>query len=526
MTYIDLIFSNGRRTGPLGLVISPDGVLSSGNFWTSLENAGTNAWYVQFGTGYTANNNKYTENVARPVAALDHEIMKGWVRAYEDCCRRKMTSLQCSLYRLDGEDDLPHLAEEVFSRTYEPTTSICFVVTKPVLREIFAADFRDRIVQHWICLRLNPLFEQRFQAMGDVTYNCRIGHGVLAAVDRIRDEIEDVSEFYTQPTWVAKIDIQACFNSIPKDILWKKLEWLISNQYNESDKDTLLWVTRKTLFHIPERDCIRQGRLHLWKYIAPGKSRFTLPPDKGMPIGNITSQLFCAYYLSFLDGFAVQLVRRFGGRYIRFVDDMTLIGRSKENLLETILLIRRFLKAELGLDLHPRKIYIQPAAKGLPVVGSVIKPGRTYSAKRTIHHTRAQLQKLENHCEKCFRLGLSARLAEDLEALVSGVNSYLGVLSHTASRNIILKLYSNLTYFWKICYLKNLKVVKIRKAYLYSKFITNKDHEENIHLSAYVAHNFPQSIKTKNCDSEYRRHQDRRRVRVQRNRPSTRQELL
>lgn len=526
MTYSDLILLNGRRTGPLGLVISTDGAVSAGNVWTSLENARTNAWYVNFGSGYTQNNNKYNENGVRPVAALEYETKKGWVEAYEDCCRHKMTSLQCALYRLDMEDDLLQLAEEVMSRTYEPSTSTCFVVTHPVLREIFAANFRDRIVQHWIIIRLNPLFERRFHEMGNVTYNCRVNLGVHAAVARIRDEIEEISENYSIPTWVAKVDIRSCFNSIPKDILWKKLEWIIQTQYTGKDKDTLLWVTQKTLFHIPEYDCVKQGRTYLWKHLAPEKSRFTLPPDKGMPIGNITSQLFCAFYLSFLDEFAIALVRRFNGRYIRFVDDMTIIGRRKEDLLETINFIRIFLRDELNLTLHPKKIYLQLAPKGLPVVGSVIKPGRIYTSNRTIHSLKLHLQRLEKHCSTCLRYGLTTHREEILKALVSGTNSYLGILKHTASRNVIMKLFSTLVSFWKICFLKNLHVVKIRKAYSITNQINKQEHEENIYLRACVAHNFSQSSSPKDCNAEYRRRKNRRRIQLHRGGASSRNSML
>lgn len=65
------------------------------------------------------------------------------------------------MYRLIWHEDLLDLAREVYERTYRPTTSTCFIVTRPKLREVFAANFRDRIVQHWLCLRLEPLFEAR-----------------------------------------------------------------------------------------------------------------------------------------------------------------------------------------------------------------------------------------------------------------------------------------------------------------------------------------------------------------------------
>ena len=526
MTYCDLIKLNGRRTGPLGLVISSDGAMSAGNQWTSLENSRLNAWYVNFGNGNTNNNNKYNAYGVRPVAALNHEIMTGWTEAFEDCCRHKMTTLQCTLYRISAEDDLPSLAEEVESRTYKPSTSTCFVVSHPVLREIFAANFRDRIVQHWICLRLNPLFEERFQSMGNVSYNCRVGYGVLAAVERIRDEILAVSQNYTKETWVAKIDIRSCFNSIDKSILWRKLEWLIDNHYHGDDKEKLKWVTHVTLMHVPEADCVKRGRLELWNELNPKKSRFNLPPDVGMPIGNITSQLFCGFFLSFLDEFVIPLVRRFGGRYIRFVDDMTLVANRKEDLLETVSLIRTFLRDELNLQLHPDKVYIQPAKKGLPVVGSVIKPGRIYISNRTVHNMKKKMNQTERYCSTILANGITVRRAQVLQTLIDGLNSYLGIVKHSASRNLKMKLFSGLVSFWKICYVKNLQVVKIRKPFQTLTLLKQHEYEEDKQLRAQAAHYLAQPSQTAPHHRGHRRGKDRRRLQLQGGNPSARHDQL
>ena len=103
------------------------------------------------------NNNKNNSNVVRAVAALGEEDRLAWLEAFEDCCRHKLTSPQCVEYRAHFEEDLFTLAMEVKNRTYKPSTSTCFIVTRPKLREVFAANFRDRVVHHWICLRLEPL---------------------------------------------------------------------------------------------------------------------------------------------------------------------------------------------------------------------------------------------------------------------------------------------------------------------------------------------------------------------------------
>lgn len=513
MTTLDFILLNGRPTGPLGLVISPWGATAAGNHWTALENSQHNAWYVNFGDGNTNNTNKYNSYIVRPVAALDTEIVEGWVKAFEECCKNKMATAQCNLYRISAEDDLPALITEIASRTYKPITSICFVVSRPVLREIFAASFRDRIVQHWICIRLNPLFEEIHHAHGNVCYNCRIGFGVHAAVERIASDLIEVSEGYTEEAYVGKIDIRSCFMNISKRILWEQLRRLITERYHGNDKDTLLWVTHVTLMHVPEADCDRRGRIDLWERLDPRKSRFNSPPDRGMPIGNITSQLFCSFFLSVLDDFALKVVGRFRGRYVRFVDDMTIIARRKEDIIGTINMIRIFLKNELDMDLHPDKIYIQDARKGVTVIGSVIKPGRIYTANRTISNMKTLVKSTEETCARISHSGLTLKRARLLDHQVAGLNSYLGILQHSASYNIRLRMFSMLKEFWAYCYIVNAQVVKIKKRYQIKTILMQQENEHEQRRAA-EAHHQAQRLQAAARRRRLRHRKDRGRLQV------------
>ena len=525
MTSLDFILLNGRPTGPLGLVISPWGVTAAGNHWTALENSQHNAWYVNFGDGNTNNTNKYNTLTVRPVAALDTEIVEGWVKAFEECCKNKMATAQCNLYRISAEDDIPVLISEIAERTYKPITSICFVVSRPVLREIFAASFRDRIVQHWICIRLNPLFEDIHHSLGNVCFNCRIGFGVHAAVKRIASDIVEVSEGYTEEAYVGKIDIRSCFMSISKRILWDQLNRLVTERYHGEDKETLLWVTHVTLMHIPEADCERRGRIDLWEHLDPKKSRFNSPPDRGMPIGNITSQLFCAFFLSVLDCFALRLMERFHGKYVRFVDDMTLVARRKEDVLGTIDQIRVFLKNELDMDLHPNKIYIQEAKKGVTVIGSVIKPGRIYTANRTISNMKVLAKNTEETCARISLSGLTLSRAKRLEHHIAGLNSYLGILQHSASYNIRLRMFSLLKHFWNYCYIVNAQVAKIKKRYQVKTILIQQEYEHE-QRRAEEAHHQAQRLQAAARRHRVRHRKDRRRVQVQGSHSSARTQDL
>ncbi|MBR4089650.1 MAG: hypothetical protein IKK28_02085 [Mogibacterium sp.] len=502
------------------------GVLSAGNHWTALENSQFNAWYVNFGSGNTNTTNKYNSYRVRPVAALDIKIAEGWVQAFEECCRNKMATLQCNLYRISAEDDLPVLITEVAERTYKPGTSICFVVAWPVLREIFAASFRDRIVQHWICIRLNPIFERIHHSLGNVCYNCRVGFGVHAAVQRIAEDILEVSDCYTTETYVGKIDIRSCFMNISKKILWKQLHKLIIEEYHGDDKDTLLWLTEVTLMHVPESDCEKRGRLDLWQYLDPRKSRFNSPPDRGMPIGNITSQLFCAFFLSSLDRIALRIVRRFRGKYVRFVDDMTIIGNRKEDVIGAITMIRLALKAELDMDLHPDKIYIQEARKGVTVIGSVIKPERIYTANRTVSSLKEHLKKMEATCRRITRLGLTLKRAQLLEHQAAGLNSYLGILQHSASYNIRLRMFSMLKEFWTYCFIVNGMVCKIKRKYQVKSILIREENEKNRLYRAEAAHHIAQCLQAAAHRRGVRHRKKRRRLRVQGSHPSARPQDL
>lgn len=86
----------------------------------------------------------------------------GILEAYYDCRRNKRTTASAIVYEMDYESKLIALRDRINARTYQPGKSICFVVTRPRYREVFAASFEDRIVHHYIALRLEPLFELVF----------------------------------------------------------------------------------------------------------------------------------------------------------------------------------------------------------------------------------------------------------------------------------------------------------------------------------------------------------------------------
>ena len=479
MKAVDFIL-NGRCTRFLNPVISPVSASSpASDYWSSSEYSSRNAWNVNFHNGNVNNNNKYNTNYVRAVAALDDEIKEGWIEAFYDCCNGKYSSAQCTYYRITMERDILRLAVESEDRTYRPSTSFCFIVTRPRIREVFAANFRDRVVQHWIALRLNPLFEEKFVAQGNVSFNCRKGFGTLAATTRLAEDIVSVSLNYTREAWVGKFDIRSFFMSIDKQILWSMLEKLIDEKYLGRDKDTLKFLTKVTVFHAPQNDCERQGDLSLWQFLPHHKSLFFSDPMVGMPIGNITSQLFANFYLSFFDDLMLQLVSEVKGKYERFVDDFTITAPAKEDILRIKSVAENYLKSKLRLTLHKDKVYLQKVTHGVKHVGQVIKPGRRYTVNSTIGGMFNTMRDTERLCEVIYKYGATeARLAK-LEHYVSSLNSFNGFLTHTSSHNVRKKVFLGRTYFWKICYLKNnLTRVTIKKKYRLREYLY--DRKQNI----------------------------------------------
>ena len=381
------------------------------NYWSVTENNSNNAWNVNFNDGNVNNNNKYNSNVVRPVAAYDglfNIFYDSVVEAYKDCLRGKMSSTQAIEYMQIAWADLPCLAWELWTGIYKPSTSTCFLVKYPKLREVFAANFRDRIVHHWLCLRLEPLFEERFISQGNVSFNCRKDFGTQACVAHCVEGIERVSGNYSKDAWVFKGDLTGFFMSIDKALLWYLLERLIIRWHKRYERegwnrisfdilhrlgmermpemywDILLRTTKTIVMHHPEKDCVLNSSVALWEGLTPNKSLFGCGEDKGEPIGNLTTQLFANFLMSFFDAYVLFLFRRQEFSYDRFVDDFNTVCDNYEFLLSSIPKMEVFLRDKLKLTLHKDKRYLQNVTHGLLLVGTYIKPGRLYLSNRTL----------------------------------------------------------------------------------------------------------------------------------------------
>ena len=430
----------------------------------NLCNGVNNAWYVFFGNGNVNNNNRTNTNRVRAVAAFDdlRPFVESFLEAYEDCLKNKRTSPQAVEYMPTAAEDVPRLALEVWERRYKPTTSTCFMVTYPKLREVFAAAFRDRIVHHWICKRLTPLFEARCRQLGDCAHACRVGHGTAFAVKHLKYGIDTVTQNHTREAWIYKGDIVGFFMHIDRALLWDMLRRLIVEKYDGQDKETLLYLTEIVVLHEPQRDCKVNSKVGLWKHIAPGKSLFFIEPGKGEPIGNLTTQFFAGYYMSFLDEYIRVMFRGKNYYYTRYVDDFVIVCDDRDFLRRSIKLIDDFTRRELKLETHMDSVYFQPASHGVKFVGSIIKGDRIYLSNRTLGRMENAIRHCLHECER----GLTPLTARNWRCTI---NSYYGFMAGTKTwkfRKRLLAMYTD--EFFKVFTVVNNKKVTIKKQYKYS----------------------------------------------------------
>lgn len=193
-------------------------------------------------------------------------------------------------------------------------------------------------------------------------------------------------------------------------------------------KDLALYLAAVILADDPTTRCIFRGSRSDWDGLPRSKSLFHTRPGCGLPIGNLTSQLFSNVYLDDFDHFVKkQLGFRFYGRY---VDDFYLVHPDESRLKLAVPLIRAFLATELGLTLHPDKVFLQHYRKGVNFLGATLKSERIYVSNRTKRNFERNIRDWSD------RLESSVPDRTDLVRLRASVNSYLGILRHFRTFNI------------------------------------------------------------------------------------------
>lgn len=359
--------------------------------------------------------------------------------AFYDARRHKAKMSYVLRFEENLKQNLEELCDDLLSRNYKPLPSKCFLVFRPKKREVFAAQFRDRVVHHLYYNMTHELFERTFIAD---TYSCIPGRGTHLGVERMRDHMRRESLNWHQRTYVMKLDIRGYFMHINRQRLMEiatrsiicMSHHRISKHSSETwadrlDIDFVLWLTREIVMLDPAENCEIVGDEHDWDDLDPAKSLFKTNDGCGLPIGNLTSQLYSNVYLNEFDQF---MKRELGcKRYGRYVDDAYVVSADKDWLLSIIPRVCEFLQQQLMLDLHMGKLEVCEVHQGAEFLGAYVKPYRTYMSNQSLRRMRKSVSELNlsNH-DKAQR----------------SINSFLGVLMHLATFNIRREMFFSLKF--------------------------------------------------------------------------------
>lgn len=228
---------------------------------------------------------------------------------------------------------------------------------------------------------------------------------------------------YTKDAYVLKLDIQGFFMNIDRGILLSQIRNVIDTKYPSDDAEELFWLCTKIVQNDPTKNCTIKGRREGWVGLPRSKSLFFSAQGVGLPIGNLTSQIFANLYLHELDSFVKKNLKiRYYGRY---VDDFVLVHEDAEYLKESIVSIRTFLSERLRLELHPRKIHFQHATKGVAFLGAYIKPYRIYVGKRMKGNFFQTIEEINRMIAGNINI---LRDVKTQKLFLSKLNSYLGLM--------------------------------------------------------------------------------------------------
>ncbi|HXK31860.1 MAG TPA: reverse transcriptase/maturase family protein [Candidatus Paceibacterota bacterium] len=311
----------------------------------------------------------------------------------------KKTDVQQFEYNL--EDNLFHLHQELKNKRHCHSHYTSFYIQDPKLRYIHKACVRDRVLHHAVFRILYPIFDPTF--IFD-SYSCRIKKGTHRAVGRLQKFARKVSKNNTKNCYILKCDIKKFFDSVDHDILINLIQKKIK------DENTV-WLIKNII------------------------KSFSISTNKGLPLGNITSQIFANIYLNELDQFIKHKLKI--KYYIRYCDDFVILSNSDEYLRKLIFTINDFLRERLKLSFHSDKISIRKYRQGVDFLGYVSFPYHRVLRTKT---KRRMFRKIR---QKIIELKLNKIPKESFN---QSVQSYLGILKHCNSYKLKMKLFNKLIY--------------------------------------------------------------------------------
>lgn len=282
-------------------------------------------------------------------------------------------------FSLNLMDNIIQLHQDLANHTYNHGPYQAFRINDPKPRQIHKSSVRDRLLHHAIHRMLYPFFDRTFVAD---SFSCRVGRGTHKALNRFRGFGYKVSRNNTKTCWILKCDIRKFFENINHEIL--------------------LTIFKK---YIPDKRII-------WLLQNVIKS-FSAGPDRGLPLGNLTSQLFVNVYMNEFDQFVKHKLKV--KYYIRYADDFVVMSQDKSWLEELLLKIGDFLSEDLKLSIHPDKVFIKTFSSGVDFLGWVHFPDH-----------------------RVLRMTTKMRMFKNLKSnqRIETRNSYLGLLKHGNTNKI------------------------------------------------------------------------------------------
>jgi retron-type reverse transcriptase len=300
--------------------------------------------------------------------------------AWEEFHRGKRKKQDVQEFERELMANVIGLHRELAAGSYRHGGYEAFKINDPKPRDIHKASVRDRLLHHALYRQLYPFFDRTF--ISD-SYSCRLGKGTHKAMAKFKAYASKGSKNHTRTLWVLKCDIRKFFASIDHAVLARILERYI----------------------VDERICVLIDRVV--------ESFSSTAPGKGLPLGNLTSQLLVNVYMNEFDQFAKHRLK--ARYYIRYADDFVFLSSKRAELLSLLPRIRAFLAGQLALELHPRKVSLATLASGIDFLGWVHFPD--HRVLRTVAKRRMLRKLAEN--------GSSARVA-----------SYHGMLSHGTTKKL------------------------------------------------------------------------------------------
>lgn len=296
-------------------------------------------------------------------------------------------------------DNIFSLHHDLSNHTYIHGGYQAFKINDPKPRDIHKATVRDRLLHHAIYRILYPFFEKTF--ISD-SYSCQLNKGTYKAINKFRKYFWKVSRNNTKICWVLKCDIRKFFANIDHGILLKILTEYIPDE-------NVIWLLGNVIRSFSTSPALR----------APSPYKGEGDSNIGLPLGNLTSQLFVNVYMNQFDQFVKHKLKT--KYYIRYADDFVILSDSQKYLENLIPKIARFLKTELKLELHPDKISMRTFSSGVDFLGII-----SFSDHRILRmKTKGRIfWKIETKKER-VRNGSASR-----ESFKQSLQSYLGMLKH------------------------------------------------------------------------------------------------